>query len=366
MTTTINASTSSGLVQTADTSGVLQLQTANTTAVTIDASQNVGIGTSSPSGKLDVIGTIRAGVASNQAFNAGWSSGGSQVYIQGYNSGTAQYVDTAVRGDNLLFYTNAASNTEKMRITSGGDVGIGVASPAAKLDISTTTSYGGIKINGDGGASISFYQPLSNASARNWRIVSNYEAWGTLDFQRSADNATAPTTTQLTINNAGTLVLKGGAITNSGVGVAFPATQVASSDANTLDDYEEGTWTPALSRTGTAPTISYASRNGRYTKIGNQVTIQVSITNITVSSAGTGDNSLSNLPFPVVASTYDGGGSLGFNDAFVNTCYAAMINTNANTYLVFRGGTGRSQSYESGGWSTGGYFSLSFTYFTNT
>jgi hypothetical protein len=44
MTTTINASTSAGLVNTADTSGILQLQTAGTAAVTIDASQNVGIG----------------------------------------------------------------------------------------------------------------------------------------------------------------------------------------------------------------------------------------------------------------------------------------------------------------------------------
>ena len=48
MASIINASTSSGLVQTADTSGVLQLQTASTTAVTVDASQNVGIGTTSP------------------------------------------------------------------------------------------------------------------------------------------------------------------------------------------------------------------------------------------------------------------------------------------------------------------------------
>ena len=40
MTSTINASTSSGIVQTADTSGVLALQTGGTTAITIDASQN--------------------------------------------------------------------------------------------------------------------------------------------------------------------------------------------------------------------------------------------------------------------------------------------------------------------------------------
>jgi hypothetical protein len=148
-------------------------------------------------------------------------------------------------------------------------------------------------------------------------------------------------------------------------GVTFPATQVTSADANTLDDYEEGTFTPVINRTGTAPTVSYGERTGRYTKIGRQVTIQVSIHNITVSSAGSGNNSLSGLPFAIVSSTYDGGGSLGFNDAFTNTVYAAMIDTTNTTYLVFRGGTGRSQSYESGGWSSGGYFSLTFTYFTS-
>ena len=40
MTSTINVSTSAGIVQTADTSGVLALQTGGTTAITIDASQN--------------------------------------------------------------------------------------------------------------------------------------------------------------------------------------------------------------------------------------------------------------------------------------------------------------------------------------
>jgi hypothetical protein len=54
MAVTINASTSAGLVQTADTSGVLALQTAGTTAVTVDASQNVGIGTASPAANLHV------------------------------------------------------------------------------------------------------------------------------------------------------------------------------------------------------------------------------------------------------------------------------------------------------------------------
>lgn len=66
MTTTINASNSGsgGLVQTADASGVLALQTAGTTAVTINASQNVGIGTSSPRATFEV----------TNATNSGWGA----------------------------------------------------------------------------------------------------------------------------------------------------------------------------------------------------------------------------------------------------------------------------------------------------
>ena len=68
MAVTINASTSAGLVQTADTSGVLQLQTnSGTTALTIDTSQNVGIGTASPGAILHTVKTS-AGAATVGAF----------------------------------------------------------------------------------------------------------------------------------------------------------------------------------------------------------------------------------------------------------------------------------------------------------
>jgi hypothetical protein len=44
----------------------------------------------------------------------------------------------------------------------------------------------------------------------------------------------------------------------SGSGISFPATQSASSDANTLDDYEEGTWTPTVNNMTTTGTPAYA------------------------------------------------------------------------------------------------------------
>jgi len=57
----------------------------------------------------------------------------------------------------------------------------------------------------------------------------------------------------------------------SGAGVTFPATQSDSSNANTLDDYEEGTWTPTF--TPASGTFAGVSSSGLYTKIGRTVFI---------------------------------------------------------------------------------------------
>jgi len=56
----------------------------------------------------------------------------------------------------------------------------------------------------------------------------------------------------------------------SGAGITFPATQSASTDANTLDDYEEGTWTPTLTASSGSATYT-SSTAGSYQKIGNRV-----------------------------------------------------------------------------------------------
>jgi hypothetical protein len=84
--------------------------------------------------------------------------------------------------------------------------------------------------------------------------------------------ATTATLATLTTPSFGTTIGVGGATASaSGAGISFPATQSASSDANTLDDYEEGTWTPAVTFGGGSTGITYGSRTGKYTKIGNMV-----------------------------------------------------------------------------------------------
>jgi hypothetical protein len=66
--------------------------------------------------------------------------------------------------------------------------------------------------------------------------------------------------------------------------------------ANKLDDYEEGTWTPAYRGSTTAGTATGGSTEGFYTKIGNSVTIWLRISNMTISGA-VGATTITGLPF---------------------------------------------------------------------
>jgi hypothetical protein len=84
----------------------------------------------------------------------------------------------------------------------------------------------------------------------------------------------------------------------SGAGITFPATASASSDANTLDDYEEGTFTPTLGGETTNPTVTYTVQTGFYTKIGNVVTVFGKITTTAI-SGGSGFAIFAGLPFTI-------------------------------------------------------------------
>jgi hypothetical protein len=93
----------------------------------------------------------------------------------------------------------------------------------------------------------------------------------------------------------GTVVLTGTTPTLNGI--TFPATQVASADANTLDDYEEGTWTPRIGGAGGNGTLSYSVQQGSYTKIGNMVTCWGHVQASSTVSGGAGNLQIYGLPF---------------------------------------------------------------------
>ena len=84
-----------------------------------------------------------------------------------------------------------------------------------------------------------------------------------------------PSTTLTTPIVATTMGVGGATPSASGSGITFPASQSASTDANTLDDYEEGTWTPVIADAATGGNTGTFTNNGAtYTKIGRQVTLQ--------------------------------------------------------------------------------------------
>jgi hypothetical protein len=119
--------------------------------------------------------------------------------------------------------------------------------------------------------------------------------------------AVAGTTTLTLPATSGTVVTKDTNGIASVNGIQFPATQSASANANTLDDYEEGTWTPVLQGGSTNPTISYNSQLGRYTKIGNTVNFVLFI-NVGSISGGSGNAQIT-LPFSALSG---GGGGLDY------------------------------------------------------
>jgi hypothetical protein len=101
-----------------------------------------------------------------------------------------------------------------------------------------------------------------------------------------------------------TIGVGGATPSTSGSGISFPASASASSDANTLDDYEEGSWTPAYQpETGAFTSIAYASFTaGSYAKIGNMVYVrgQIATDSITI---GTAADTIRIIGFPFAASS---------------------------------------------------------------
>jgi len=111
-------------------------------------------------------------------------------------------------------------------------------------------------------------------------------------------------------------------------GIAFPAAAVAVADVNTLDDYEEGTWTPAVGGNAT-----YHGQTGFYTKIGRVVFFEGEMV---INVLGTGSvSTISGLPF----TSKSGGISVFpvyFGDLAVNMInVVGMVDPNATTIKFY-------------------------------
>jgi hypothetical protein len=127
------------------------------------------------------------------------------------------------------------------------------------------------------------------------KIALSGDSSGTGTFTIASPNSNSNLTLTLPANT-GTVVVSG--TTPSLNGITFPATQVASAGANTLDDYEEGSWTPVYNQEGGNPTVTYDGTFGVYRKIGSLVWVAGRIATTSV-TGGSGVVSIAGLPFTV-------------------------------------------------------------------
>jgi hypothetical protein len=138
---------------------------------------------------------------------------------------------------------------------------------------------------------------------------------------------------------AGNLTVSG-TTTNTGLITASAGVAIGGTgSANTLGDYEEGSWTPTLDASTTSPS-SPTSGNGRYTKIGNIVHAYGFISNISVSGAS-GNATITGLPFNCNNTISSGNmpGSLYYNNlllASANHTHAIVEVPNGNSFLYIR------------------------------
>ena len=184
----------------------------------------------------------------------------------------ANQVALATNGT-LALLVNATQNTE---ITASGAAGIVMkpdpASPNNSARLFFTNASSGVSLRG-----------------------SDATAGGQLTFSTTAIPDTTTGNAKIIFNQYGIGV--GAATPSSGAGITFNGTQLSSTDPNTLDDYEEGTFTIVIRGSSTTGTYTISSQTGTYTKIGRVVSVTMSVNGFSAASGGAGYMQITGLPF---------------------------------------------------------------------
>jgi hypothetical protein len=231
--------------------------------------------------------------------------------------------------NNLSF---SANSTLGMTLNSTG-LGVGV-SPSFKLHVQENASNVIARFTGSNANGSVIDIINTGTGGGSYKIGSNYTIGGAGEFAIYDSTAAA---TRLLISSTGNVGVgvtpsAGRGAIQLSAGVGFPATQVASSDANCLDDYEEGTFTP-IDSSGAGLTFSTAA--GTYTKIGRQVIVYYNVT--FPSTASTALITIGGLPFAAATSpsvANPGSGSITFQTSSISNASFAIAPT-ASTITVF-------------------------------
>ena len=219
----------------------------------------------------------------------------------------------ATIGGSTNTITASTNGSERVRIDSTGNVGIGTDNPASLLHLQGSAP----RITFTDTAGTDDIGKIFSSSGALYLQQRDGSAHGEIIF-RTENNSTAAE--RLRITNTGNVQIANGNLvfSTSGTGIDFSATSDASGKTSELlDDYEEGTWTPDLRFAGSNTGITYSWRNGHYTKIGRQVTVRGAFG---LTSRGTfnatDDAFIYGLPFDVAPYGVTGGFHYMFGSAY--------------------------------------------------
>jgi len=216
----------------------------------IDANGNLGIGESAPSAKLHVKGddglkfVIDSIYAANETLS--FTSDNNDFYILNNLTGATSGAEgIGFNSANSKMFFKADGGT-RMTIDGTGNVGIGASSPAYRLDIYDTSNPAQMRLRYFQNTNGFFFKNSLNNEAQLVNADNGPMVFKTNDTERVR-------------------ILSSGGITFNGDTAA----------ANTLDDYEEGTWTPTLTYAGgnTGQVMASGDTEGTYVKIGKLVTV---------------------------------------------------------------------------------------------
>jgi hypothetical protein len=215
----------------------------------------------------------------------------------------ATTVDGTLSATGTAYLASSVANDRQLRVTQDA-----TRVYVAAIDIAESLVKN-LRILGD---TVEIYSGAGNAVLATFGTSIVFTPSGTTTLSLSANSASVTgALSATTTGQVGTTLGVGGATpSTSGSGITFPATQSVSSNANTLDDYEEGTWTP---NQGSGLTVVGAfSSIGRYTKIGNVVTVWGDVTGGTSISVAAVGFICSNLPFSMSSDIGAEGSATGF------------------------------------------------------
>ena len=182
-----------------------------------------------------------------------------------------------------------------------------------------------------------FINSAEPVNEKNWRVAT-HTGQGSMKIELLNDAASATIATPIEFKKTGVTYLPHGQL-------EFPTGATPSTDANTLDCYKEGTWTPVIQGSGGQSGQTYSYNTGVWTKVGNKVYGQAAVA---MSALGTitGTVRISGLPYPAHASLGRAIISVGYftGSAIAVSGFSGYVPQSASyielTYLPGAGGTG--------------------------